>query len=457
MEVGATVDDIHVQFVLTHHGYYGRMGDFAELRDLIVGAPPSSMHRVVIEGKDNEGFYTDRGISECATLYVRHVAVNVQKTMHEMYTRGSGIPPPPTHTPAKGVVLAAVAEEEPKCYDKGSVDGPFHDGASVSKPTEVLSDSWRLLEQHYVLHFVAIGHSMGGLILRAALPVLQQQIMQAYPEPIHRVSWDVFCTIATPHLGVRYMRSKLKSWVGGVFGARLSTGLADLFDCSDVLRTTLVTPASLKAWRNFNRRVLVNGVNDETVLSYSSSFIVLPCVQARVGHPPSTDAVPKGEGERVLEESITFLSVNGVRCATSVRELHKNATMMEHLTPALWPTSCLTEERRLAECILSAVGPLELHMVDLRPGLSKAAAETGRGGPPLMAKFGAHYYSHKAILCKFPFNYPNYFRFVSEYIAEDIVGVTTEATTHSASAVSTNETIESSYDTEVTDTETFSS
>ncbi|CAJ1030170.1 putative serine esterase (DUF676) [Leishmania shawi] len=295
------------------------------------------------------------------------------------------------------------------------------------------------------LHFSAVGHSMGGLILRAALPFLIDRIEGTYGEQSlgFAVHWDVFCTLATPHLGVKNMMSNTKMFLGQHIGCYLSTAIADLFCKSSVVSADLVSRDSLAAWARFKRRVLLSVVNDETVLMHSSSFVMPLHILKRVGAPlPTaeadlTDACSKtnaGTHHRQADCSALHLARLGIMCASSLEELRGNGVLLTEISPDLWPPGVLPEERALAEHILRDVGPLELHVVDFRPRLARLTsrdASHGRHGgdvalkPGIVARgmmmLGVNRFSHSALLCKWPFSYPSLFGFVLEYVASDLI------------------------------------
>ncbi len=100
-----------------------------------------------------------------------------------------------------------------------------------------------------------IGHSMGGLIIRAALPHLSKYQNKMY----------TYLSLGSPHLGYQYSDSKLieagiwllKKW-------RKSKSLAQLSDNSD--KSTFLVRLSLSpglAW--FQQVVLVSSFQDQYV------------------------------------------------------------------------------------------------------------------------------------------------------------------------------------------------
>ncbi|CAC9505046.1 conserved hypothetical protein [Leishmania infantum JPCM5] len=409
--------------VLLHHGYRSKASDFRylcrvckqALKDLKTnatkandGAPPLPTPRFVfIPPRDNDGLKMDAGVLACARRYVRQVCLTV---------------------------YAIVAEELGIGDEQSCV---------AAKATGATADSATTAVKHK-LCFSAVGHSMGGLILRAALPELIKNIEEKYEafKEVCEVHWDVFCTLATPHLGLRYMHSKRTAFLGRHVGCHLWKAMADLFCRNSVVGVDLVSDACLAAWSRFKRRVLVNVVNDDTVLAYSSSFVTTLRVLRRVGASlPSTDeeladarSTKKKNDYLHSDSCVLQLARLGVKCASSRKELCDNGVIFTNLSPELWPLDVLVEERALAERILMHVAPLELHLVDFRPRcarLTSAAASRGTGGgnaarrPGILARemmiIGATHSCHMALVCKKPFRYPSVFGFVSEYIAKDLL------------------------------------
>lgn len=417
--------------VLAHHGYRGKPTDFQylcsvcrqTLKDFRKSTPKVNGEAllsrrprfVFIRPRENNGAKMDAGVFACARRYVDQVCLTVDK----LVAKRLGI----------GGEMSCVAVQT----------------------TGVTADGAKTAAKHK-LCFSAVGHSMGGLILRAALPELMERIEERFEafEEVCEVHWDLFCTMATPHLGVRYMKSKAMTFLCRRIGTHLWPAMADLFCTNSVVGVDLTSDDYLAAWGRFERRVLLNVVNDNTVLTYSSSFAVTLDVLKRVGAPlPSTDeeitdmCCPQDDEEEEEEEeenhqhsdgAVLQLARLGVKCASSREELCDNGFVLESISPELWPPDVLVEERELAERILTHVGPLELHLVDFRPPcarLTSAAAPDETDGcdaprrPGILARemvtIAAARFGHWALVGKKPCKYPSVFGFVSEYIVKDLL------------------------------------
>ncbi|KAK7195009.1 putative serine esterase (DUF676) [Novymonas esmeraldas] len=396
-----------LHFVLLHHGYRGHASDFQYLCEISERGLQDAASDGVCDGKDfilvlphgSDSVGTDDGVWVCARRFIEH---------------------------ACGVVAATVAEE----WNAADEDAPTTSGGA----------------REHALHFSAVGHSMGGLILRAALPRLMRRIENAFAASCE-VHWDAFCTLATPHLGIHCVRSRVVSCMGRYIGHYFFTSVADLFCKNDVVRVDLLSDESLAAWGRFRRRVLLNTVNDGAVMSHSSGFVPTPVLMKRAGarvssmkvvRPASSSSGAAKPTKEANASEARYLSQFGIECASSAAELRDNAFALTALSPELWPLDVLPEDRARAERILRTVGPMELHLVNFRPSCDRymarlAALESSSAkttAPPLPGSVTrlrmrvlAKRCGHPALLCMKPVYYPSIFGFVSEYVAADVLGI----------------------------------
>jgi hypothetical protein len=452
----AAKEVLYLHFVLLHHGYHGCARDFYYLSEIAEEAlkhqggadHTASPHLVFIHPSGSDRLRTEEGVMACAERYIAYACEVISHTLSLPPTAAGG-----TANGNDGVY--SVAESPNSCVS----------------PVE--------------LHFSAVGHSMGGLILRAAFPRIMAKVEQlvAQTPRVRGVHWDTFCTMATPHLGVHYMRSPIVTFLGKSVGHHISHAIADLFSKNSLLTRDLVTDESLAAWARFQRRVVLSVVNDGTVLVYSSSFVMPISVRKRIGAPlpprtqpelstpPASQTVFQAEAVPIrninvepseidatdaarrtshikdplhppkmtsldapnTDISVVDLAEHGVYCASTVEGLRRNEYQVKELSEDLWPAALLPEPRALAERILQHVGPLELHLIDFRPlcdapperlpkRVAAARAKLSLCGRS-MTHLGAHRFSHAAMACKSPFYYPEFFGFVSEYVVSDLLGI----------------------------------
>lgn len=152
---------------------------------------------------------------------------------------------------------------------------------------------------HRITKISVIGYSLGGLIARYAIGLLNERGIFKKIQPVN------FTTFATPHLGVRTPLNGYHSHIWNVLGARtLSTSGRQLF-CIDKFRDTgrpllavLADPKSIfiPALALFQHRSLyANILNDRTVTYYTASisqtdpFVKLDCVN--INYVPGYDDV----------------------------------------------------------------------------------------------------------------------------------------------------------------------
>lgn len=221
------------------------------------------------------------------------------------------------------------------------------------------------------LSFVA--HSMGGLIVREALPQLFREIQRSEKEM--RVEWKVFCSVATPHGGVRNMDARVRSYLGRFIGRVYSTAYHDMFLQSNILTERLLSAEHLSCLAAFERRVLISSINDLLVPLVSSGFMLRPS-QRR-----GTDlAAQRAEGAAM--------------CALSEEEMCTKQRRIAELCDDEWPRDVCPVERRVAEAMLRGAGPFDSIVVDFRPLVE-------HNGDP-RARHAALKLSHQAIVCKEP-------------------------------------------------------
>ncbi|KAK4993443.1 hypothetical protein LTR50_000373 [Elasticomyces elasticus] len=121
-----------------------------------------------------------------------------------------------------------------------------------------------------------VGYSLGGLVARYAIGLLENRGVFDRVEPVN------FTTFATPHLGVRTPLRGPHSYLWNVLGARtLSTSGGQLFtidsfrDTDRPLLAVLAEPTSIfiRALRKFKHRSLyANIVNDRSAVYYTTAI-----------------------------------------------------------------------------------------------------------------------------------------------------------------------------------------
>lgn len=124
--------------------------------------------------------------------------------------------------------------------------------------------------------FSIVGYSLGGLIARYIIGILDSKKYFEYLKPVN------FTTFASPHLGVRTPLTGYKNWIWNGLGARtLSASGRQLFtvdkfrDTGRPLLSVLADPDSIfvHALSKFqHRRLYTNIINDRTAVYYTTGI-----------------------------------------------------------------------------------------------------------------------------------------------------------------------------------------
>ena len=139
--------------------------------------------------------------------------------------------------------------------NEGNTEGDIIEmGLRLSNEVKTYIQDW--CPNNGVKKLSFIGHSLGGLIIRAALPFLSEYAQQM----------DLFMTLSTPHLGYMYSESKLvdagfwllKKWRKSLCLTQLSMG-----DGDDLRNSTLYRMSSFEGVQWFNKVVLFSSTQDQ--------------------------------------------------------------------------------------------------------------------------------------------------------------------------------------------------
>jgi hypothetical protein len=117
--------------------------------------------------------------------------------------------------------------------------------------------------------FSCIGHSFGGVLLRALLPsLLQLPVVQS--ESIQLLT---YVSIATPHCGVEDLNALFR--VGGkLIGKVYSQTYCDLLLMNDCLPEELISSAYLEPLNDFRERILYGNLHGDPLVSFPTSTLL---------------------------------------------------------------------------------------------------------------------------------------------------------------------------------------
>lgn len=312
--------------VVLQHGSHGSHKDMGCIARCL-RALDSSL--IIWEPRVNEGFKTDKGVVSCG---------------------------------------ASFAQEVMRLLDSFCHSSP---SPSPSPPAAAHGDG----DDKIIVQLSFVGHSMGGLIVREALPRLFAGV--ADKKDRLGVEWKLFCSIGTPHGGTCGMAAFIRSYLGRFIGRVFSTSYHDMFLQSSVLTKRLLSPAHLACLAAFERRVLVSSINDLLVPLMSSGFMLTPAQRS-------------GKNAAVNREE------EAAMCACTEEEIYTKQYRIVELCEKDWPLNVCPVERRIAMTILQGAGPFDSIVVDFRSLVEEYDRK--------FAKHAAHKLSHSALVCKDPIN-----------------------------------------------------
>lgn len=139
-----------------------------------------------------------------------------------------------------------------------------------------------------------IGYSMGGLIVRTALPTLQREFDRRYPSSSSskgkakttvycsfQVEWRHLFCLCTPHLGCSYISSsspRLQCLLTRCC-CLVPAAVRDMLLNNHFVEDVLTSPSYLEAIRRFRTKIFVACTHDKMVWNYSSGLVLSPLEQ----------------------------------------------------------------------------------------------------------------------------------------------------------------------------------
>lgn len=234
------------------------------------------------------------GIATCADRLTTYVLDAVQQSVREHQVLAAqreraknpfALPKPP--------ISLSCSSADPETRKNCSLSREDGDNcSSLTKPpfpssslcTEPSSSrpQWKLV-------FHVIGYSLGGLVIRAALPSIMRSIEERYikgsDESFYAVEWRSFFSLCSPNVGSDSNHPMMNSSyrLAGCLSCfcLLPEVIEDLLLKTDYVENVLLSPMSLKAIKRFANKVFITLTNDRMVWNYSAGFY-LPPIERRI-------------------------------------------------------------------------------------------------------------------------------------------------------------------------------
>jgi hypothetical protein len=205
--------------------------------------------RLILDTTANERLKSDRGTLNCVNEMVKELVPLLEQFV-TIYT-----PRPP------------LVESPSTAQSSSSLSGPLSSQHGVPPPRVRIS---------------CVGHSFGGILLRAFLAALKADHATLWSQ----LDFEVFMTVATPHLGVRGLNRILRKG-GELIGKVYSATYRDLLLMSEdhgPLANELITETALDVLAQFRVRRLYANTNKDILVSFATASLLVE--GAKEHHPP---------------------------------------------------------------------------------------------------------------------------------------------------------------------------
>jgi hypothetical protein len=196
--------------------------------------------RLILDTTANERLKSDRGTLNCVNEMVKELVPLLEQFV-TIYT-----PRPP------------LVESPSTAQSSSSLSGPLSPQHGVPPPRVRIS---------------CVGHSFGGILLRAFLAALKADHATLWSQ----LDFEVFMTVATPHLGVRGLNRILRKG-GELIGKVYSATYRDLLLMSEdhgPLANELITETALDVLAQFRVRRLYANTNKDILVSFATASLLV--------------------------------------------------------------------------------------------------------------------------------------------------------------------------------------
>ncbi|KAF9138733.1 hypothetical protein BG015_002277 [Linnemannia schmuckeri] len=264
-----TTDHEHVHLIILHHGLWGNVGHVRFIAEQFKQRLGDRL--LVYRAQANESAYTYDGIDVCGQRLVQEI-----HSVVKVIESGGNI------EEMKGQKLKTKTSDKKKSQQNSTTNNNGDLSEDTDTTIAAAESTGSNKKQRRVAQFSFLGYSLGGLIGRFAMAMLDLEgFFTSTEEGGRGVEPVYFVTMATPHLGIRQpSRSKFTKVFNFLSARMLSrTGeqlqLVDDYVDGKPILLVMSEPTSIfiHVLAKFKRRVVYSNVrNDRSVPFWTASF-----------------------------------------------------------------------------------------------------------------------------------------------------------------------------------------
>lgn len=264
-----TTDHENVHLIILHHGLWGNVGHVRFIAEQFKQRLGDRL--LVYRAQANESAYTYDGIDICGQRLVQEIH-NVVKVIED----GGNI------EEMKGQKLKPTTTAKSDKTKQQDITNKSNNNEDLSEDIDTAGSLGSGKKQRKVVQFSFLGYSLGGLIGRFAMAMLDLEgFFTSKEEGGRGVEPMYFVTMATPHLGIRQPSRSRFTKVFNFLSARMLSRTGEQLQLVDdyvygkpiLLVMSEPTGIFIHVLKKFKRRVVYSNVrNDRSVPFWTASF-----------------------------------------------------------------------------------------------------------------------------------------------------------------------------------------
>ncbi|KAF9339178.1 hypothetical protein BGZ91_006779 [Linnemannia elongata] len=264
-----TTDHENVHLIILHHGLWGNVGHVRFIAEQFKQRLGDRL--LVYRAQANESAYTYDGIDICGQRLVQEIH-NVVKVIED----GGNI------EEMKGQKLKSTTTAKFDKTKQQDITNKSNNNEDLSEDIGTAGSLGSGKKQRKVVQFSFLGYSLGGLIGRFAMAMLDLEgFFTSKEEGGRGVEPVYFVTMATPHLGIRQPSRSRFTKVFNFLSARMLSRTGEQLQLVDdyvygkpiLLVMSEPTGIFIHVLKKFKRRVVYSNVrNDRSVPFWTASF-----------------------------------------------------------------------------------------------------------------------------------------------------------------------------------------